>query len=174
MLLYRILKILIVLTRHSILFDYGLLAKIKSNLYHYYYKVPKSTRILHSACISNSHSSPRPYIKLGNYVEIAANADIDITGGINIGSYVTISEGAKIFTHSHTVNNKNEMWRFQPIEYHELIIGNDVWIGANSILLNVSEIGDGAIIGAGAVVTKNVPAFTIVAGVPAFQIGMRT
>ena len=52
-------------------------------------------------------------------------------------------------------------------------IGNDVWIGANSIIKGGLKIADGAIIGAGAVVTKDVEPYTIVAGVPARVIGRR-
>ena len=48
-----------------------------------------------------------------------------------------------------------------------IVIGNDVWIGAGTIVLPEVKIGDGAIIGAGAVVTHDVPAYAVVAGVPA-------
>jgi acetyltransferase-like isoleucine patch superfamily enzyme len=52
-------------------------------------------------------------------------------------------------------------------------IGNDVWIGARAMILNGLTIGDGAIVGAGAVVTKNVPAYAVVAGVPAKVVRYR-
>jgi acetyltransferase-like isoleucine patch superfamily enzyme len=52
-------------------------------------------------------------------------------------------------------------------------IGNDVWIGANVTIVNGAKIGDGAIIAAGAVVTKDVPPYTIVGGVPSKVIGSR-
>lgn len=56
----------------------------------------------------------------------------------------------------------------------KLIVGNDVWIGANAIILpNVTEIGDGAIVGAGSIVTKNVPEYAIVGGNPAKLIRYR-
>lgn len=53
------------------------------------------------------------------------------------------------------------------------MIGSDVWIGANAIILEGLKIGDGAVIGAGAVVTKDVAPYSIVAGVPARLIGQR-
>lgn len=53
------------------------------------------------------------------------------------------------------------------------IIGNDVWLGANSLVLKGVKIGDGAVIGAGAVVTKDVPPYAIVGGNPAKVIKMR-
>lgn len=56
---------------------------------------------------------------------------------------------------------------------YQVVIGNDVWIGCNSIILGGVKIGDGAIIGAGAVVTKDVAPYSIVAGVPAKVIKYR-
>lgn len=53
------------------------------------------------------------------------------------------------------------------VEYENCVIGNDVWIGARAIILSGVTIGDGVIVGAGSVVTKDVPAYAIVAGVPA-------
>lgn len=57
-------------------------------------------------------------------------------------------------------------------DYH-VVIGNDVWIGCNCLIIEGVKIGDGAIIGAGAVVTKDVPPYSIVAGVPAKVIKYR-
>ncbi|TYZ27917.1 CatB-related O-acetyltransferase [Selenomonas caprae] len=56
---------------------------------------------------------------------------------------------------------------------HRITIGNDVWLGANVIITNYSDIGDGVIAAAGAVITKTVPAYAIVAGVPARIIKFR-
>lgn len=54
-----------------------------------------------------------------------------------------------------------------PLNHNYVIIGNDVWVGVNTVILSGVKIGTGAIIGAGAVVTHDVPAFAVVAGVPA-------
>ncbi len=56
---------------------------------------------------------------------------------------------------------------------YQVVIGNDVWIGCNSIILGGIKIGDGAIVGAGAVVTRDVAPYSIVAGVPAKVIKYR-
>ena len=59
------------------------------------------------------------------------------------------------------------------VEYKSSTIGNDVWIGARVIILDGINIGDGAIVAAGAVVTKDVPPYAIVGGIPAKLIGKR-
>lgn len=56
---------------------------------------------------------------------------------------------------------------------HRITIGNDVWLGANVIITNGANIGNGVIAGAGAVITKDVPDYAIVAGVPARIIRYR-
>ena len=58
-------------------------------------------------------------------------------------------------------------------EYQEIIVGNDVWIGTRSIILDGVKIGNGAVIAAGSVVTKDVEPYMIVAGVPAKPIRKR-
>ena len=71
---------------------------------------------------------------------------------------------------------KKDGWRDSyslPNEAGSIAVGNDVWIGARAIILSGVTIGDGAIIGAGAVVTRNVPPYAVVAGVPANVIRFR-
>ncbi len=77
-------------------------------------------------------------------------------------------------THPFIYSEKLGFGGEDKIPYKEKIIGNDVWIGLNAIILpNAGRIGDGAIIGAGAVVTKDVPDYAIVVGVPAKVIAFR-
>jgi acetyltransferase-like isoleucine patch superfamily enzyme len=61
----------------------------------------------------------------------------------------------------------------QPHKYEKIRIEDDVWIGANVTILKGVNIAEGAVVGAGAVVTKNVPSYSIVAGVPAKIVGSR-
>jgi acetyltransferase-like isoleucine patch superfamily enzyme len=61
----------------------------------------------------------------------------------------------------------------QPKIERDIVIGDDVWLGANVVVLAGVSIGDGAVVAAGAVVTKDLPAQCIAAGVPAKVIGMR-
>jgi acetyltransferase-like isoleucine patch superfamily enzyme len=99
--------------------------------------------------------------------------EIDYSGGVVIEDNVWISQGVIIETHTHDIKTK-ELKKNQPIVYSSLLLKNDCWIGANAIIsARVTEIGRGAIVGAGSVVTKNVPDWAVVAGVPAKVIRYR-
>lgn len=101
-----------------------------------------------------------------------------------IGKYCAISWDTTINAISHPYNHLTvSAFPYVPYvgnfvkerkqSYQKVIIKNDVWIGANSVIMPGVTIGNGAIIGAGAVVTKNVPDYAIVAGVPAKIIKYR-
>lgn len=107
-----------------------------------------------------------------------------------IGKFCSIACGAKfIFTSAnHTLKSLStypfplffEEWGLDKREVAsawdnkgDIVIGNDVWIGYEAVVLSGVHIGDGAIIGARAVVTKDVPPYTIVGGVPATEIRKR-
>lgn len=89
-------------------------------------------------------------------------------GGITIGNHVDIASEVMIWTSQHDIRDP----KFKAIEA-PVIIEDYVFLGPRSIILPGVTIGKGAVVAAGAVVTKNVPALTIVAGVPAKEIGYR-
>lgn len=72
-----------------------------------------------------------------------------------------------ILTHTHRINRTDIPMGQQGSLVKEVIIGDDVWIGMRSIIMPGVRVGNGAVIGAGAVVTKDVPDYAIVGGVPA-------
>lgn len=78
-----------------------------------------------------------------------------------------------ILTHTHNIERTDIPMRQQGTIVKEVIIGNDVWIGMRSIIMPGVKIGNGAVIGAGAVVTKDVPDNAIVGGVPSKIIRYR-
>ncbi len=91
---------------------------------------------------------------------------------ITIGDNFVCGPGIFITSDNHGIK-KEKLIREQEGVEKDVVIGNDVWIGAYGIVLPGVTIGDGAVIAAGSVVTKNVAPYSIVAGVPAKEIGQR-
>jgi acetyltransferase-like isoleucine patch superfamily enzyme len=102
-------------------------------------------------------------IRIGKNVFINSGCKFQDQGGITIGDGALIGHNVVMATlnHDHAPEKRNTIYA-SPI-----MIGKNVWIGSNATILPGVTIGDGAIIAAGAVVTKDVPANSIVAGVPA-------
>lgn len=109
------------------------------------------------------------FLKIGDHVHINEGCFLDCRGGITIGSNVSISHRVSIVTATHDAHSSDFAYKRGSVE-----IGNDVWVGINATILGPLKIGQGAVIAAGAVCTKDVLPYTIVAGVPARQIGTRT
>lgn len=119
-------------------------------------------------------SASKGELKLGDHVAISPNVNIGADNGfIEIGNYVAIGPGAVIRAANHRFDNLSIPIYLQGHNPGYIKIENDVWIGANCVLTPNITIGQGAIVGAGAVVTKNVEPWTIVGGVPAHKIGDR-
>lgn len=112
-------------------------------------------------------------IVIGDSVFIGAYCEFNIKQKITIGNNTLIASGSRFIDHDHGVK-KNDLIRLQHCSEHEIIIENDVWIGANVIVLKGVKIGTGAVIAAGAVVNKSIPAYEVWAGVPAKKIKNRT
>lgn len=124
-------------------------------------------------------------VQIGNYsygsLLIPGMADAHTV----IGNYVSIGPNVRRFGAAHPVQDLamhpfwyNPKFGLVPKEFDvkrtPCLIGDDVWIGANSVILpGCLRIGTGAVIGAGSVVTKNVPDFAVVVGNPARQISTR-
>lgn len=94
-------------------------------------------------------------------------------GTVKIGRDVLIASHVVIRSSNHNFDNRNIPINKQGHTPGAIIIEDDVWIGTSAVILPNVAIGKGAIIAAGAVVTKNVEPYTIVAGVPAGKIGER-
>lgn len=105
-------------------------------------------------------------IHLGKNVFINAGCKFQDQGGITIGDNVLIGHNVVMATLNHNEDVKKR-GNLIPAPIN---IGNDVWIGSNATILSGVSVGDGAIIAAGAVVTKDVKAKTVVGGVPAKYI----
>lgn len=107
-------------------------------------------------------------LKIGNYSHINRGCVIDARGGIVIGDNVSISHNVSIVTGSHDCQSSIFAGSFKPI-----FIDDYVWIGFGATILQGVHIGKGAVVCAGAVVTKDIKDYEIVGGVPARKIGER-
>lgn len=106
--------------------------------------------------------------EIGKYCSVGYNCQI----GIFEHPTNLISTSPYIYRHRNISNEVKPNWSMDDIN-NPPIIGNDVWIGSNAIVMQGVCIGDGAIIAAGAVVTKNVEPYSIVGGIPARIIKKR-
>jgi len=104
-------------------------------------------------------------VSIGDRVSIHPHTYL--RGEITIGNYVAIAAKCSFVAESHNFADVTTPIKLQGIEDQPISIGNDVWIGAHSIILGNVTIGDGAIIGAGSVVTKNIAPYSVVMGSPA-------
>ena len=91
---------------------------------------------------------------------------------ISIGSFCAISHYVKIYTSSYMVD-QDFCTMDRKVKSGDVIIGNGVWIGANVLINPGVRIGDNAVIGANSVVTKNVQANSVVAGIPAVFVRLK-
>lgn len=121
------------------------------------------------------YATPESPIRIG--ANFSANANVMINargkGHITIGNNVLIGPNVVLRSNNHVFSKADVLINDQGMTEGMIIIGNDVWIAANAVILQNVSIGDGAVVAAGAVVNRNVPPFTIVGGVPAQTIGVR-
>ena len=110
---------------------------------------------------------------IGDHVWIGQGCFFHSAGGIHIGNNVGIGPSVKIISSAHSLNKLDRPILQSPLKFAKVIIEDDSDIGIGSIILPGVVIGKGAQVGAGAVVTKNVPKYSIVAGVPAKVVSKR-
>jgi acetyltransferase-like isoleucine patch superfamily enzyme len=104
---------------------------------------------------------------VGNNVGISENCYFAIRGNLTIGNDVIFGPGVKVFTENHSMEINELPFRLQEEIRSDVVIGNNVWIGAGAFILPGVIIGDNAVIAAGTVVNRSVESGTIVGGVPA-------
>lgn len=115
---------------------------------------------------------PTPKVYIGNNTVIGRHCMITAKNLIRIGDNVLMGAYVQVIDTNHGIKS-GQIIRDQRAEIGEVVIGNDVWIGAGAKILMNCHIGDGAIIGANAVVTADIPANAIAIGVPARVIKYR-
>jgi acetyltransferase-like isoleucine patch superfamily enzyme len=106
-------------------------------------------------------------ITIGANVYIGPNSVLFGAAGIEIGDGALISPGVVITSHQHTFADRQQDIRLQPLDFGRVVIERNVWVGANASVMPGVRLGEGSVVGAGAVVTRDVAAGTVVLGVPA-------
>ena len=112
-------------------------------------------------CINNAVGD----VTIGDYTRIGIHCTV--IGPVCIGNHVNLAQGITVTALNHNFADTNRRIDEQGISTRPVVIGDDVWIGANAVILPGVTIGRHVVVAAGAVVTKDVPENTIVAGVPA-------
>ena len=105
------------------------------------------------------------YATVGNFTEIGTRAMIQ--SNVHLGDYVIMGPDVKIYSRNHKYDSLEVPIANQGKNYYETFIGNDVWIGANVVITAGCKVGNHTVIAAGAVVTKDIPDYAVVGGVPA-------
>lgn len=95
------------------------------------------------------------------------------SGKIKIGNYVHTGANVMIFAFNHSIDDTNIPSKLQDYYDADVTIEDDVWIGAGSVIVAGVSIGKGSVIGSNSVVTKDIPPYSIAAGVPAKVIRSR-
>jgi len=114
-------------------------------------------------------------IDIGDKTIVYSGVEVMVHGGrVTIGRHCLITRRAAILTGGHGFARRDRLIQEQPFQCADVRVGDDCWIGFGAILLPGVTVGEGAVVAAGSVVTRDVPPYTIVAGAPARPIGERT
>jgi acetyltransferase-like isoleucine patch superfamily enzyme len=125
----------------------------------------------HSPILSCARGEGKFSIGVGSHLK--SDTFIEYMGGVVIGDYFHTGKGLTIFTSNHDYDQGEKIPYGDKAVLREVVIGNWVWCGANVTIVPGVHIGDGAVIGSGAVVTKDVPECAVVGGNPAKIIKYR-
>jgi acetyltransferase-like isoleucine patch superfamily enzyme len=112
-------------------------------------------------CINNAVGD----VTIGDYTRIGIHCTV--IGPVCIGHHVNLAQGITVTALNHNFADTNRRIDEQGISTKPVVIGDDVWIGANAVILPGVTIGRHVVVAAGAVVTKDVPDSCVVAGIPA-------
>lgn len=112
-------------------------------------------------------------IIVGEHVGIGIRSIIRGSGGVEIGKNSLLADQVELISANHIYKDLHVPIRLQGGELKKIVIGEDVWLGAHVIVLAGVTIGKGSVVGAGAVVTKDIPSYSIAIGVPARVIDKR-
>lgn len=167
----RILLLLITKFKSIFLRSIAFSARVEYSCVSKKARICRNVIMFHSSVEDYSYISPNTrlvHAHVGKFCSIAGDCAIGM--GTHTLKYKSTSP---IFTSRHNSTGSRWVDTNSYNEYKEIYIGNDVWIGQRAMVMGGVKIGDGAVIGAGSVVTKDVPPYAIVGGVPAKIIRYR-
>ena len=113
------------------------------------------------SCINNAVGD----VIIGDHTRVGLHNTV--IGPVTIGNHVNLAQGITVTALNHNFTEKDMRIDEQGVSTTPVTIGDDIWIGANAVILPGVTIGDHSVVAAGAVVTKDVPPHTLVGGVPA-------
>ena len=117
--------------------------------------------------ISTSFDNIGSHITIGNNVGIGEYAYLGGAGGLDIGDECIVGQYFSCHPENHVYDKLSESIRYQGTTRQGIKIGRNCWIGSKVTILDGVEIGDNSVIAAGAVVTKSMPPYSVIGGVPA-------
>lgn len=135
-------------------------------------RIGQNSIVMHGAVLHvyNFRDLPKSGIQIGKDCLIGEYSVIRGQGGVWIGDRVYTSPFTQIIAVNHVFDDPNQPFIDQGITAEGIVIEDDVWLGAGAVVTDGVRVGKGSVVAAGAVVTKDVPPHTIVAGVPARPI----
>lgn len=118
---------------------------------------------------------PKASVRLGKNTYLNKNVRLGSGGSapLSLGSHVMVGPNVVMDTSRHNSDRTDIPMQEQGLSYAPIVVEDDVWVGANAVITCGVTVGRGSIVGAGAVVTHDVPPYSIVGGVPARIIGNR-
>lgn len=135
-------------------------------------EIGDKTIIMHGAILHvyNFRDLPNAGIKIGQDSLMGEYTVIRGQGGVEIGDRVYTSPFTQIIAVNHVFDDPDQPFTKQGITAEGIVIEDDVWLGTGAVVTDGVRVGKGAVVAAGAVVTQDVPAHTLVGGVPARPI----
>ena len=149
----------------NVIFERGVLVFYPENIV-----IDENVYIGHNTILKGYYKNK---MVIGDHTWIGQNCFLHSAGGLTIGRAVGIGPMVKILTSVHTEAELSKPVLFNDLEFKEIVIEDGCDIGIGAIILPGVKIAEGSIIGAGAVVTKDIPPYSVVAGVPAEVIRKR-
>jgi len=113
------------------------------------------------SCVNNAVGD----VVIGHHTRIGLHNTV--IGPVTIGNYVNLAQGITVTALNHNFSDTSKRIDQQGVSTTPVTLGDDIWIGANAVILPGVTIGNHSVVAAGAVVTKDVPPYTLVGGVPA-------